>query len=135
MKTMNSILKASGQRLAVAALAAGLALGWAQTAARAETITDDNIDAAVMAAKTAEEHQALAAYFTAKSEQALANVERHSRMSHAFGSGKAGQSWESHCHALMRTSKEQAKEYAALAKEQAAFAKGVESGKGMKPGM
>ena len=120
---MKAMLRTHANRLVVFALAAGLAIGWADAAVRADTITDDNVDAVVAAAKTSADHQALAAYFTSKSEQALANVERHKRMASSLGGGKQGASWQAHCHALMRTYTEQAKDYAALAREQAALAK------------
>jgi hypothetical protein len=42
-------------------------------------------------------------------------------MSGLFG-GKGKQSWEAHCQALIKTYEEQAKDYAALAKEQTAVA-------------
>jgi cytidine deaminase len=105
----------------VAALAVALAIGSAASGVRADTITDDNVEAAMAAAKTPADHQALAAYFTAKSQQAQANVAKHQRMSNLFG-GKQKTQWEAHCHALMKTFEEQAKDYAALAKEQTAVA-------------
>jgi hypothetical protein len=48
-------------------------------------------------------------------------VAKHKTMSNLFG-GKQKTSWEAHCHALMKTFGEQAKDYAALAKEQEAVA-------------
>lgn len=126
MKVVRSILKDHGKTLMLAVLVAGLAIGWADSAVRADTITDDNVEAAVAAAKTVADHQALAAYFTAKSKEALANVERHKRMATALGSGKQAGSWEAHCHSLMKASQEQAKDYAALATEQEAIAKGMQ---------
>ena len=71
--------------------------------------------------QTPADHQALASYFSAKANEAQANVEKHRRMSGLFG-GKGKSSWEGHCHSLMRTYEEQAKDYAALAKEQNAVA-------------
>jgi predicted secreted protein len=106
-----------------------MAIGCAEAQAQTEAITDDNVDAAVAAAKTIEDHQALAAYFTAKSEQALANAKRHSRMGSLLGSGKPPTSWEAHCHSLVKTSEQQAREYAALAKVQAAMAQAMEHGR------
>ena len=51
----------------------------------------------------------------------------HQKMSRAF-SGKAATSWEAHCQSLIKTFKAQAKDYEALAKEQAAMAKGMQHG-------
>jgi cytidine deaminase len=87
----------------------------------ADTITDDNVEAALASAKTAADHQALAAYFTAKSKEAQANVGKHQRMAGVFG-GKGSQAWDGHCRSLMRTYEDQAQDYAALAKEQSAVA-------------
>ena len=126
MKTVHSILSAYGKRFLAIALAAAMALGWASSAVRADAITDDNVAAAVAAAKTVEDHQALAAYFTSKSTQALAEVERHKTMASALGSGKQAGSWQAHCHSLIKTYQGQAKDYAALAKEQSALAKGMQ---------
>lgn len=128
MTTMQTILASQRKRLVVSVLAAALAIGWAGSAARADTITDDNVAAAVAGAKTAADHQALADYFTAKAKAALETVETHRTMAKALGAGKQGGSWEAHCHALMRTYKAQAADYNALAKEQAALAKGMGMG-------
>jgi hypothetical protein len=129
MKADCSILMAHGKRLLATVLVVGLVLGWAGSPVRADAITDENVDATVANAKTAADHQALAAYFTTKSEEALANVERHKRMSNSLGGGKPGANWEAHCQSLIRTYQAQAKDYAGLAKEQAAFAKGLQQGK------
>jgi hypothetical protein len=121
MIALRSVLRARGKSFLATVLATGLALGLAASIVRADAITDENVDAAVAAAKTPADHQALAAYFTAKSEAAKAEVERHRRMSLAFG-GKQRTSWEAHCNSLMKASQEQANDYAALAKEQSAIA-------------
>jgi hypothetical protein len=121
MTAMQSFFRTHAKRLAVTALATALAIGWADSAVRADTITDDNVEAAMAAAKTPADHEALAAYFTGKANEAQANIEKHKRMSGLFG-GKGKASWESHCHALMKTYEEQAKDYTALAKEQKAVA-------------
>ena len=121
MKDVQPIFRAQAKRLMVTALAVALAIGSVASAVRADTITDDNVEAAMAAAKTPVDHQALAAYFTAKSNEAQANVAKHQRMSNLFG-GKGKTAWEAHCHSLMRTYEEQAKDYAALAKEQTAVA-------------
>jgi hypothetical protein len=121
MTIVKSTLETQARRFVVTALAAALAIGWADSAVRADTITDDNVEAAMAAAKTAADHQALAAYFTAKSQEAQANVAKHQRMSTLFG-GKGQTAWEGHCHSLMKTYAAQAKDYAALAKEQTAVA-------------
>jgi hypothetical protein len=128
MKTMQSIFSSQRTMLVMAALAFGLALASARSAVAADAITDDNVEAAMAAAKTPADHQALAAFFTGKSNEALANVETHKRMSGLFG-GKQKSSWEAHCQSLIKTYQEQAKDYAALAKEQTAVAEALEHGK------
>lgn len=127
MQAVRSMLKANAKGLVVAVLVTGLALGWASPAVSADPITDANVEASLAAAKTVADHQALAAYFTAKSKDALANVETHKRMSTVF-SGKAGASWQAHCQSLIKTYAAQAEDYAALAKEQEAMAKGMQHG-------
>jgi len=126
MEAVQSMLRAH-RALMVVALVVGLAVGWVDSAVCADTITDENVEAAVAAAKTVDQHKALAAYFTAKSKEALANVERHKRMSSLF-SGKQGTGWQGHCQSLAKTFEEQAKDYAALAKEQEAMATGMQHG-------
>lgn len=112
------------------ALALGMITALGATRALAEPITDANVAAAVAAAKTVEDHQALAAYFTAKSKEALETAATHKTMAKSLGGGKQAGSWEAHCHSLIRTYEAQAKDYTALAKEQAALAKGMQ----MQPG-
>lgn len=130
MKLMRSLLRyPHGRFLFAIPLAAGLLMSRADSAACADTITDDNVAAAVAAAKTPDEHQALVAFFTAKSELALAEVKRHRRMAGALGSGKQAGSWEAHCHSLAKTYEVQAKDFAALASIQAAMAKAMEHSK------
>jgi hypothetical protein len=127
MQAVRSMLKANAKGLAVAVLVTGLALGWASPAVSADPITDANVEASLAAAKTVADHQALAAYFTAKSKAALANVETHKRMSGVF-TGKQGTGWQGHCHSLAKTFQQQADDYAALAKEQEAMATGMQHG-------
>lgn len=120
-------LNGKGRAIAVAALVLGLGIGSQHTALGAAPITDANVDAAVAAAATVDDHQALAAYFTASSAAALADVERHKQMANAFR-GKPASGWQAHCLSLARSSQAQADDYAALAREQTAFAEGMQQG-------
>lgn len=104
------------------ALTIALTVGWGASV-RADPITDDNVAEAVSAAKTASDHQALAAYFTAKADAATAKAGMHQRMAAAFG-GKGRETSQMHCKALVRASKRQAQDYTALAKEQEKLAEG-----------
>ncbi len=85
-------------------------------------MTDDNVAAAVAAAKTPADHHALPAYFTSKAEAAQANVQKHDEMAKGF-SGKAHERMAEHCNALAKTFRQQAAEYTALAKAQGKLAK------------
>jgi hypothetical protein len=122
MIALRSILRV-GRIVPATVLATALVLGWTASSARADTITDENVDAAVAAAKTPADHQALAAFFTAKAEAAAAEADRHERMVTAFR-GKGREAWQMHCNSLIRSSKQQAKDYAALANEQTRLAGG-----------
>ena len=121
MNAVQPIDRTQRKRILITVLAAALVMGVAGSAIGADQITDDNVEAALAAAKTPADHEALATYFTAKSKEAAAQVARHQRMSLAFG-GKQRTAWEAHCNSLMKTFEEQAKDYAALAKEQKAVA-------------
>lgn len=94
----------------------------ASAARAADPITDANVDAAVAAAKTSDDHQALAAFFTSKAEAALASAENHDKMAKAFGQSK---SMAAHCKDLASAARKQANDYTALAKAEDALAKGT----------
>jgi predicted NAD-dependent protein-ADP-ribosyltransferase YbiA (DUF1768 family) len=98
--------------------------GWVAAAAHADTITDENVAERVAAAKTPADHKALAAFFTAQAEAAVAKVEMHQKMAAAF-TGKQQENWQLHCNALIGTYKKQAEAYTALAKEQEQMAGGM----------
>ena len=93
-------------------------------------ITDDTVDSAVTSAKTPEEHEALAAYFTSKAEAASAMADKHANMgkSHPFTGKAHNESWGRHCNNLIKAYRQEAQSYLALAKQQQELAKG---GKGM----
>jgi len=113
-------------RYATAAVFAAFIGMSSASVAHGAAITDDNVAEAAASAKSVEDHQALAAYFTAKSKAALAEVENHRKMATALGKGKQAPGWEAHCHSLMKTFQAQADDYVALAKEQEALAKGMQ---------
>jgi hypothetical protein len=101
-------------------LAGALVLLFATTS-WAEAVTEANVDAAVAAAKTPEDHAALAAYFTSKAEAAMTSAEKHDKMKKSFGSSK---SMAQHCSNLASTDRQQAKEYTALARAQEQLSRG-----------
>jgi hypothetical protein len=84
---------------------------------RAEAVTDQNVATAMQAAKAPADFQALATYFQAQAQQATANAARHQAMMDVFShsSGRSQPSWSAHCLNLLKSYKEQAQDYAALA--------------------
>ena len=121
----------SSHRLAVV-LVTTMLVGWAAPAVHADQITDESAVAAMAAAKTSADHQALAAYFTSKAEAAASNAEWHQKMLASF-TGKLQQNMAVHCKSVIRSYQQQAKDYAAMAKEEEKLAKG--SSKSMPNGM
>jgi hypothetical protein len=111
------------KRVVLVVILAGTAIvGWRGGVVRAaDAISDDNVNAAVAAAKTPEDHAALAAFFTTKAEAAIASAEKHNQMAKSFGPSK---SMTAHCKDLASTYRKQAADYTALAKTQNALAKG-----------
>jgi hypothetical protein len=105
------------------ALGAGLLIASTGTAARADEITDANVDAMMSAAKTPADHEALAAFFTKKAESALASAQAHERMGASY-TGKPHQNIVAHCKSLAAAYRKQAQDYTALAKEETRLAKG-----------
>ena len=121
LRTTWTVMNQWKRALAVALIVSAW-LGWGGAVARAaDAITDDNVNQAISAAKTPEDHQALAAYFTSKAEAALANAKKHDDMAKSFAPSK---SMAAHCAALAANDRRQAKEYTAMAKAQDRLAKG-----------
>jgi hypothetical protein len=85
--------------------------------ARAGSVTDDNAMAMMESAKTPDDFQALAAYYTGKATQAKAAAQRHKSMLAAIGqgTGKPPYNWTPHCRRLIRLSQDQAADYTAMA--------------------
>lgn len=88
-------------------------------------VTDDSVVEQVQAAKTAADHEALAAYFRAQAAAAAANAKKHEAMTMPMGGSR--DIWANHCKSLVKTFNEQQKDYTALAAEQEKLAK--EAGK------
>ena len=90
----------------------------------AAEVTDANVDQMLAAAKTPEDHQALAAYFNNKAAQAAESAKMHERMLASF-TGKPADltTWKTHCNGLIRAFRNQQHDYQALAKEQETIAK------------
>ena len=102
----------------VVRLAITLALATAVAgAARADTVTDENVAAMMQAAKTPADYQSLATYFTDEAKQATATAAQHQAMMDGMSrvTGKSQQVAIPHCTNLIKSSKAEAKEYQALA--------------------
>lgn len=84
----------------------------------AEAITDGDIDAAVAAAKTPADHQALATFFTTKAQAARRIARQYEARRYAF-SGKSQQNLFLHYQSV------EAEHYAVLADEQTKLAEGT----------
>jgi YHS domain-containing protein len=96
-------------------------------AARADeagAITENNVDARIETAKSAAEHEALAAHFRAQAKESTEKVKQHQEMLASFKKvgGKLEQNWKQHwkqhCESLIASYRRQAKDYESLAKTQ-----------------
>lgn len=106
--------------LALAALSSLVAV------AIAEDITDQNVAERVTTAKTAPEHDAIAAFFKAQATAAGDKVKEHEAMLATWEKGTSGRSiivMRQHCQDAIASYKKLQKDYAAMAAEQEALAK------------
>lgn len=85
----------------------------------------DDMAGKVAAAKSATDHQALAAEYDAHAKEATAEAERHEKMAKSYqGLGKMGRYHaDQYCANLSKSYREQAKEFQALADAHRAAAK------------
>lgn len=85
----------------------------------------DDMAGKVAAAKSAADHQALAAEYDTQAKEATAEAERHEKMAKSYeGLGKMGQYHvNQYCANLVKSSREQAKDLQALADAHRAAAK------------
>ena len=106
------------------ALAAALTLLPAYSVMAADnTATLEELAASL--ASTPEEHQAVAAYYRGKADEARAEAQRHRAMAATYGGGKYAEkkAMEKHCADLTTTYDALAKDYDALAADHEAAAK------------
>jgi hypothetical protein len=86
----------------------------------AETVTDANVAELTETAKTAADHEALAAYYREEAKEALAQVEFHQKMARSGSRPAPGKqafdSMKPHCERLVRSYQDAAESYEALAK-------------------
>lgn len=102
-----------------------LLLPLATRAADTGPVTEANVAQRVQAAKTAADHEALAAYFQAQSAAAAQKVKDHEAMLASFNQigGRPSQVWKTHCESLIKSFRTAAKDYQMLAQEQSTLAK------------
>jgi hypothetical protein len=107
---------------ALAVLALGLVL---TTAAGAAEVTADNLDEHIAAAKTAADHEAIAAYFHSKADELGEQAKRHEAMLAAYKKGGSKQylNMITHCRAIIGKSRELQKDYLEMAKLHEGLAK------------
>jgi hypothetical protein len=90
------------------------------TVAVAETVTDANVAELTATAKTAADHEAIAAYYQAEAKEALAQAERHEKMGRRGTRGAPGKqvfdAMKPHCERLVKSYQAAAESYEALAK-------------------
>jgi hypothetical protein len=109
------------------ALALAVTAALAAPAYRVCAADDADIDAKIMSAKTAADHEAIAAYYTGQATEARAKAASHQKMGAEYKklphSAKAG--LDRHCASLATDYTAAAKQYDALAKAHQDMAKHV----------
>ena len=109
-------------------MAAFLAAALALPTTQARAADCDGLDAKIGAAKTATDHEAIAACYDSMAKDAQAKVAEHEKMAKAYNmSGVGNQAtkthFHQHCEALIRSYEAEAKEYDAMAKAHRDMAK------------
>ena len=107
---------------AMAAVLLAVALG-AATAQEGGAVTAANVAQRIESAKTAADHQALAAYFSSQAAAAAEKVKEHEGMLTALKQTRMASVMAPHCNALIKSSKEAQKDYQKLAQEEENLAK------------
>jgi hypothetical protein len=96
------------------------------TVAPAQDVTEGNVAERVAAAKTAPEHEAIAAFFKAQATAAGDKVKEHEAMLASWEKGTSGRSlsvMRQHCQDAIASYKKLQKDYTAMAAEQETLAK------------
>ena len=89
-------------RTTALALISLMLLGAASMPARVSAQAPEDIDKMIATAKTASDHEAIAAYFDREAHEAAAKAEQHRKMAQAYGQNREGYAKEikplpSHC--------------------------------------
>ncbi len=102
-------------------LSAGVGRAWAVV----NPVTIDTVGQYIEEAKTAADHEALAAFFKGEVAKQQEKIKQHEAMlkSYAKAPGKAGEEARHHCQTLIKLFQEQAQMYAAMAADHEKMAK------------
>jgi hypothetical protein len=94
----------------------------------ADAITAENVAAKIAAAKSPEDHRAIASYYQALAVEAGAKVKQHENMlaSYRRAGGKMADLFSGHCTTLIKSYGDAAEHYRQLATEHEAMARGVD---------
>lgn len=92
----------------------------------APVFAGEDLSAQISAAKTAADHEAIAAAYDKQAQEAEANAAAHDKMAASYKTlGKAGVIHETHCGTIAKRERESAKDLKALADAHRAQAKSV----------
>jgi len=122
---MNTTIRSNWTRGFVAALAF-TACSSVAAATLAQGVTDQNVAERVAAAKTAQEHEALATFFKGEAAAAGDKVKEHESMLASWQKTTSGRSivvMRQHCQNAITSYKRLQKDYQAMAEEQEKLAK------------
>jgi hypothetical protein len=97
-------------------------------AAEGTAITEENVVQRLAAAKTADDQEALAAFYRSQATAAAAEVKRHEAMLKSYETvgGRSTVEMRKHCTRLIQSYKQQQKDNEDLAQEHQALAKALE---------
>lgn len=99
---------------------------WRSQAVAADAVTDANVAAAIAAAKTSQDYEALAAYFRAQATAAGEEVQLHQAMLQSWEKAvsiKGREHMLTHCRNLIDSYRKQQKESESLARQYDSMAK------------
>ena len=128
MRSQRSSGRAGICVIVLAGMIGAMSLATSREALAAEAVTDANVADAIAAAKTQQDHEAIAAYFRAQAAAQGEKVALHEAMLKGWEktvSGKSLEHMRKHCHNLIQSFRNMQKEYEAMAEMHAHMAKGT----------
>jgi hypothetical protein len=124
---MNHIHRTRNWTIGLLTAFAFLALGTiSATVARADDVTDANVADRIAAAKTAQDHDAIAAFFRKEAAATGEKIKTHEAMIASWSKSIGGKSLEymrRHCQDIITSLKKEQKDYEGLAAEHEKLAK------------